>query len=79
VTAQHVRQVPVVVDDPDTRERLRQAVDGMGTARATEYAISRGVAPPTEDPDWELLARFEPDGSEGPLVWVLVAEPAEEE
>ena len=75
MTAQDVRQVPVVVDDPDTSERLRQAVDAMSTARATQYAISLGVSPPSDDPDWELLPRFEPDGSEGPLMWVLVSEP----
>lgn len=77
MTAQHVRQVPVVVDNPDTLERLRQAVDAMSTARATRYAIGLGVTPPTNDPDWELLPRFEPDGSDGPLMWVLASEPLE--
>jgi len=79
VTAQYVRQMPVVVDNPDTLEQLRQAVDAMSTARATQYAISLGVTPPTDDPDWELLPRFEPDGSEGPLMWVLVSEPLDAE
>ncbi|MFB6394987.1 hypothetical protein [Polymorphospora lycopeni] len=70
-----MQQVPVVVDDPDTLQRLRRAADGMSTARATQYAISLGVTPPSADPDWELMTRFEADGSEGPLMWVLVSEP----
>jgi hypothetical protein len=73
VTAQHVQLVPVVAE-PDVLDQLRQAADDMSTSEVTAYARTRGVSPPTDDPAWELLPRFEPDGS-GPLIWVLVTEP----
>ena len=76
MTQQHVHQVPVTAE-PEVLDRLRQAVDEMSTSEATTYARSQGIAPPTDDPAWELLPRFEPDGSDGPLMWVLVTEPAD--
>ncbi len=77
MTQQQVQQVPVSVADPELLQQLRHAADTMSTSAASRYAISRGVTPPTGDPDWELLTRFEADGSDGPLMWVLVTEPAE--
>lgn len=77
MTAQHVQQVPVTAET-DLLDRLRQAVDEMSTSEATAYARTHGVAPPTDDPSWELLPQFGPDGSEGPLMWVLVTELADD-
>jgi hypothetical protein len=70
--------VPVTAD-PDLLAQLRRVADEMSTARATQFAIAHGVTPPTDDPAWEMLMRFEADGSEGPLVWVLVSEPTGED
>ena len=77
MTAQHVHQVPVRAE-PEVLDRLRQAADEMSTREVTAYARAHGVTPPTDDPSWELLPRFEPDGSDGPLMWVLVTEPADD-
>ena len=77
MTAQHVQQVPVVAK-PDVLDRLRQAAQDMSTSEVTAYARTRCVSPPTDDPSWELLPRFEPDGSDGQLIWVLVTEPTDD-
>ena len=74
MTIQHVQEVPVVVGDETIRQEVSRAVDELDTTEASRYAITRGVLPPTEDPAWMLCQRFESDGSEGPLVWVLVTE-----
>ena len=76
MTAQHVHQVPVRAE-PEVLDRLRQAADEMSTREVTAYARTHGVTPPTDDPSWELLPQFEPDGSDGPLMWVLVTEPTD--
>jgi hypothetical protein len=77
VTAQHVHQVPVTAR-PEVQDRLRQAADEMSTSEVTAYARTQGVIPPTNDPSRDLLPRFEPDGSDGPLMWVLVTEPTDD-
>lgn len=77
MTHQSVQQVPVTAD-PDVLDRLRRATDEMSTGEVTAYARAQGVTPPTDDPEWELLAGFEPDGGDGPLMWVLVTEPADD-
>jgi hypothetical protein len=77
VSIQHVREVPAVIPDRDTLERVRQAVDGQDTKVATHYALEQGVRPPTDEDGWMLCQRFEADGTEGPLVWVHVTETGE--
>jgi hypothetical protein len=74
VTKQHVQRVPAVIADRDTLARVKQAVDELDTDEATQYAIEQGIDPPTDEADWELLQRFEADGPECSLVWVLVTE-----
>ena len=74
MTLQHVEEVPALIGDPAILEQVKQAVDELDTKEATLYAIARAVMPPTEDPEWMLCQRFASDGSEGPLVWVLVTE-----
>ncbi|WP_203857591.1 hypothetical protein [Plantactinospora mayteni] len=69
-----MREVPAVIGEETIRQDVGRAVDELDTTEASRYAIARGVLPPTEDPAWMLCQRFEPDGSEGPLVWVLVTE-----
>jgi hypothetical protein len=77
MSSQHVQEVPVILADQQAARQLKQAVDSMSTAEATLFASSAGVRPPTDEPDWELLVRAEPDGSES-LVWVLVREDEDE-
>ncbi|GIJ49986.1 hypothetical protein Val02_68720 [Virgisporangium aliadipatigenens] len=63
------------VEAPDARilRQLKLAVDSMSTDRATAYARSLGFTPPTCERGWEVRIRVEPDGSEGPVVWIRVA------
>jgi hypothetical protein len=77
MSSQHVQEVPVILADQQAARQLKQAVDSMSTVEATRFASSAGVPPPTDEPDWELLVRAEPDGSES-LVWVLVREDEDE-
>jgi hypothetical protein len=77
VTQQHVRQVPVTADR-EVLDRLRRAADEMSTGEVTAYARSEGVTPPSDDAAWELLPQFEADGTDGPLMWVLVTELADD-
>jgi hypothetical protein len=74
VTTQQVRQIPAIIDDPDLRQRVIHALDDLDTKVATRYALDQGVRPPTDEDGWMLCQRFEPDGSDGPLVWVHVTE-----
>ncbi len=73
MSSQNVHEVPVVLADANALQRLKQAVDMVSTAEATLLAREAGVPPPTDEPDWELLVRAEPDGTES-LVCVLVRE-----
>jgi hypothetical protein len=73
VSAQEVRQVPVVAPDARILYQLKQAVDSMSTDRATAFVRSLGFTPPTCERGWEVRIRVEPDGSEGPVVWIRVA------
>lgn len=70
---QDVHTVPIVLDDANAFQQLKHAVDVLSTADASRFAKEAGVRPPTEEPDWELLVRAEPDGTES-LLWVLVRE-----
>lgn len=72
--ALRIEQVPVNAADPYALQRLKHAVDSMSTDRAGDYARSLGLRPPSPHPGWELRIRMEPDGSEGPVVWMLVAD-----
>jgi hypothetical protein len=72
VDAPRILQVPVVADDRTAVQRLKHAADAMSAARATDYARQLGLKPPSQHPDWEVRIRMEPDGTEGPVVWMLV-------
>ena len=74
MTTQHVLEVPVLIEDPVVLAQVKWAVDELDTTDATRYAIDHAVSPPSEAPGWMLCQRFDPDGSEGPLTWVLVTE-----
>jgi hypothetical protein len=65
--------VPVEAPDGRILRQLKLAVDSMSTDRATQYVRSLGFAPPTCERGWEVRIRVEPDGSEGPVVWIRVA------
>jgi hypothetical protein len=53
-------------------DQPRRAADELNTSEITAYARAEGITPPTDAPAWDLLPRYEPDGSDGPLMWVLV-------
>jgi hypothetical protein len=72
VDAPRILQVPVVADDRHAVQRLKSAADSMSTDRATDYARALGLRPPSPHPGWEVRIRMEPDGTEGPVVWMLV-------
>jgi hypothetical protein len=74
VDALRIRQVPVASADRRALQRLKQAIESMSTARATDYARTLGLDPPSAHPGWEIRIRMEPDGTEGPVVWMLVAD-----
>jgi hypothetical protein len=72
VDAPRIRQVPVGGDDRVAVQRLKRAADSMSSDRAADYARELGLKPPSHHPGWEVRIRMEPDGTEGPVVWMLV-------
>lgn len=79
MTTQHVRRLPVTIDDPRVYDQVRTAVDELDVIDASRHAVSLGIAPPTGEAGWYLVQRFEADGSGGPIMWVHVIEIEDED
>jgi len=56
--------------DPATLAALRELADTLGTCELTEHAISLGVQPPDDRPDWAIVLEYAPDLTENGLFWV---------
>ena len=59
-----VRAAPAILT------RLRELADTMGTQELTTHAVSLGVLPPDDRPDWAVVLEYAPDMTERGLFWV---------
>ena len=56
--------------DAGTLASLRELADTLGTFELTRHAISLGVVPPDQRPDWAIVLEYNPDLTENGLFWV---------
>lgn len=74
MSTQDVQHGTADIDDPVLLRQVIAAVDTMSTAEATGTAVALGLEPPSPQPGWELLMRFDDSHPYGVLTWVLVTE-----
>jgi hypothetical protein len=59
-----------VQTDPATLATLNELVHSLGTDELTQHAISLGVRPPDDRPDWAIVLEYAPNLTERGLFWV---------
>lgn len=55
--------------DPTILAALNELVHELGTDELTAYAMSLGVRPPDDRPDWAIVLEYAPDLTERGLFW----------
>lgn len=55
--------------EPAILTRLRELADTIGTQELTAHAVSLGVLPPDDRPDWAVVLEYAPDMTERGLFW----------
>ena len=55
--------------DPATLAALSELVHTLDTQELTKHAMSLGVRPPDDRPDWAIVLEYTPDLTERGLFW----------
>ena len=62
-------EYPLVANEA-TLATLRALFDAnAGTHEVTKHALSLGLKPPADGPDWNVVIEFDPTGEEVGLFW----------